>query len=128
MRSFILSAVLLTLLGTVYAQKSALSWFNNTSYQLKDGHSIVLREDGKVMYDGRFLFERCKDNSLMSENYIPFEVTITTEKGSKEKVYAAFETHEVKANSKVWFTIYEGALGGMRQSYFASNSDQQAKL
>lgn len=128
MKSFFVALVLFALIAGANAQNSGSSWFKNTQYKLKDGHSIVLREDGKISYDGRFMFERYDDQSMTTENYIPFHLTITNEKGKTEKVFAALEMHEYKTNGKVWFVIYEGALGDMRQSFFTTDSEQQARL
>lgn len=128
MRTIILTALFVSLMAGAYAQKPGSTMFNNSKYVMNDGRSIVLRDDGKVLYDGKFVFERIQDSNLTTENYIPFVITITNERGNKEKIHAALEMNETKVNGKIWFTVYEGPLGGMRQSFFKSESDQQARL
>ena len=127
MKPAIIAVIFVTVIGTVYAQRGNPAWFDNTKYQLKDGHSITLRQDGKIDYDGRFLFERIASKTE-TDHYIPYLFMIVNESGEKHQVLAALELHELKSNRKIWFTIYQGPLGPMRQSWFAAPSDAQAKM
>ncbi len=126
MKSIIIAAAFFALLATAQAQKGT-TLFDNTKYQMKDGRQITLREDGRIDYDGRFIFERFKSN-IETENYIPFVLTIVNEKGQKLQVHAALELQEQKVNNRIWFTIYEGPLGAMRQSYIIVARGDQARI
>lgn len=127
MKTIIIAATFFAMLGIAHAQKGSEGLFDNTRYQMKDGHQITLREDGRVEYDGRFLFDRFK-SKLETDNYIPFVLTIVGEKGQKIQAHAALELQESKVNNKIWFTIYEGPLGAMRQSYIIVARGDQARI
>ncbi|GEM_PF-5920224 len=121
MKSGILSMITLLLISVASAQ-SPRYLEPGTDISLNDGHTLRVTEKGTIVYDNRFEFRKYEDQSLMSEHYTLFYFPIVNERGEKDMIYAALETQEADKTGKVWFTIYEGPLGGMRQAYVRVSS------